>query len=323
MTMRSALLVALFVIVCPACGRSPDMGAPETAADEAVRAVDTDAPSGVCRPGARAIPHVGCVDEQMSFSVDAVNACRSDGETECSSRCQSGDAPSCTALALVHAFALEASANTTYAARLLDRACAAGDGAACNDLAVFHAKGLGFPVSVEKAEALFGVACDHGDVHGCANLASARTWGDTPPVPVARALETVSRACQSTSDANACAAMGVLKARGSSGPQDEQAAAALFTKACDGGEVGSCERLGRAYRDGDGVKPDDVAALKLFRRACDQGAGEACTDLATMYCLGRGIPRDPERSSALMQQSCRAGDAAACRAKACNATSPL
>jgi TPR repeat protein len=325
MTARSALLVALVVAICPACGQSPDIAAPGSGDDavRAARAVDVDAPNGVCRAGARMLPHIGCVDDELSFSVDAIDACRSVGEGECGARCQKGDAPSCTALALVHQFALETQPNTTYAARLLDQSCAAGDGAACNDLGVLHGKGLGFPVDVARAETLYGVACDRGDIGGCANLARARTWGAEPPAPAAHAIETVSRACTSGSDARACAALATLRERGSAMERDEKLAASLFAKACDAGDYPSCDRLGRAYLAGDGVAADEVTALRLFRRACDAAQAEACTDLAQMYCMGRGVPRDAARSTALLRQCCDAGDTVACRARSCNAAIPL
>ena len=44
--------------------------------------------------------HIGCVDDEVSFSPDAVEACRSSGEAECRARCDKGDSGACTALAL-------------------------------------------------------------------------------------------------------------------------------------------------------------------------------------------------------------------------------
>jgi TPR repeat protein len=322
MSAKAGILFILFAAICPACGVSPDLQAPQGPA-EVARSVDVDAPNGVCRAGAQMIPHIGCVDDELSFSKEALDGCRSTGESECSARCQGGDAPSCTALALVHAFGLETTSNTAYAAHLLDVSCAAGDGAACNDLGVLHGKGLGFPVDVERAETLYGIACEHGNVVGCANLAGARTWGDELPAPVQQALQTVDRACQSASDGRACGALGLLRARGSGVPRDEHLAAKLYEKACDAGDVGSCDRLGKAYLDGDGVVADDVTALQFFRRGCDRAQAEACTDLANMYCMGRGVPRDAPRSTALLRQSCEAGDKVACRARSCSGWAPM
>jgi TPR repeat protein len=304
---------------------SPDIPAPESAASSG--GGDIDAPNGVCRAGAHRVEHLGCVDDELAFSTDALETCRSVGAPECDARCEGGDAPSCTALALVHELALEASPNTTYAARLLDKACAAGDGAGCNDLGVLHAKGLGFPVEIERAEILYGLACQHGSVVGCANLVTARTWGSdvvgegsdqtTIPAGIAYAASVVERACTASHDARACAAVGVLRARGSVRERDEKLAATFFASACDAGDARACDELGRAYLRGGGVEADDVTALKLFRRACDEGRSDACTDLATMYCLGRGVPRDASRSASLFREACEAGDAAACRANAC------
>jgi TPR repeat protein len=310
-------LAAAFGLLCPACGQSPDVPAPRSGADAAGRG-DTDAPNGVCRVGAELVDHVGCVDEELAYSPDAIDRCRATGEAACDARCQQGDPASCTALALVHELALEATPNRTYAARLLDRACAAGDGTACNDLGVLHAKGIGFPVEVERGETLYAVACEHGSVTGCANYVMSRRWGSTGvPAPVVRAAGVVEGACTSARDARACAALGVMRARGSVLARDERLAAALLDRACKLGDMAACAQLGKAYLVGDGVAPDDAIAVRLFRRACDRARSDACTDLATMYCLGRGIPRDAGRSTALFRQACVAGDAAACRANLC------
>lgn len=315
----------LLGVLCPACGQSPDLPAPRTEAEAArVHDADADAPNGICRAGAQRVLHLGCVDEELSLPLDAVDTCRSAGAKECDARCQAGDTPSCTALGLVHQLALEASPNTTYAARLYDKACAAGGGPACNDLGVMHAKGLGMPVDYDRAEALYAVACDRGDIVGCANLATSRAWGGEPPDNVARAVKAVEEACTSASNAHACTALGQIRAKGSAAlPRDEKLAVGLFDRACRGDDAAACERLGRAYLQGDGVKADDGAALQYFKKACDSARSDACTDLASMYCMGRGVVRDPTRSAALYRQACEAGDTAACRAKACTGTAPL
>ncbi|MGO9835466.1 MAG: tetratricopeptide repeat protein [Polyangiaceae bacterium] len=320
---RAILVVtSIFGVVCPGCGQSPEREAPRTEA-EARSAADADAPNGVCPAGSQVAEHVGCVDEGLEFSTDALESCRSAGEAECDQRCQNGDAPSCTALALVHLLALEATPNTTYAGWLFDKACAAGDGMACNDLGRLHARGIGFPVDVDRAETLYSIACEHGTVEGCVNLATARAWGQNAPENVVGAALSVKQACTSAGDARSCAALGWMLERGSVLPRDERIGVVLYTRACDEGDQSACDKLGRAYLAGAGVKPDDVMALSLFRRACDHARSDACTDLATMYCLGRGVPRDRSRSAVLFQQACEAGDVAACRANACSSWAPM
>jgi uncharacterized protein len=321
-TRKAVLLTTFLGVLCPACGQTPDSPAPQTPAALA-RTAEADAPNGVCRTGAQMVPHVGCVDEALSFSQDALDACREGAAVECDQRCAQGDTPSCTALGLVKELALESSPNTAYATRLFDKACAAGDGAACNDLGVMHARGVGVPMDAERAEVLYSVACDHSDVVGCANLATARTWGADPPANVASAVLAVENACVSTNNPRACAALGSMRARGSAVVRDEKGAVELFDKACRGGDVAGCELLGQAYLRGNGVDADDVTALQLFRRACDGARSDGCTDLATMYCLGKGVPRDTERSAGLLRQACQAGDEAACRAKSCTGWAPL
>jgi uncharacterized protein len=320
---RTILFVtSILGVVCPACGLSPDRGAPRMEADTRASA-DADAPNGVCPAGSQVAEHIGCVDEGLEFSEDALEVCRSAGETQCDEQCQKGDTPSCTALALVHQLALEATPNMTYAGRLFDQACAAGDGMACNDLGRLHARGVGFPVDVERAETLYSLACEHGTVEGCVNLVTARAWGQSAPDNVLQAALSVKHACTSTGDARSCAALGWMLERGSILPRDERIGVVLYTRACEEGDQSACDRLGRAYLAGAGVKPDDVRALSLFRQGCDHARSDACTDLATMYCLGRGVPRDRSRSAVLFQQACEAGDVAACRANACSGWAPM
>jgi len=314
---NASLLVALLGVVCPACAQSPIPPAPRTEAEALGRAV-ADAPNGVCRAGSQRVEHVGCVDEELAFSPDALASCRNSGARECDELCQKGDTPACTSLALVHQLALETAPNTTYAARLFDKACAAGDGAACNDLGVLHGKGIGFPVDYDRAEALYAVACDRGSVMGCANLATSRTWGDHPPDAVGRAVLAMTDACVSAAQPRACAALGAMQSKGSGMARDQKEGASTLERACTLGDPSACEQLGRAYLQGEGVAPNDDLAMKLFRKACDSARADACTDLATMYCMGRGAPRDVERSGVLFRQACDAGDEVACKSKGCS-----
>jgi TPR repeat protein len=326
MRFKSCALIAFAALVgasCPACGRNPERAAPNTSASSGQRSQDADAPNGVCPAGAQTVEHIGCVDERLAYSPDALDQCRSAGAADCDAACQRGDAPACTALGLVHLLALEASPNTAYAARFFDQACAQGDGAGCNDAGVLHLKAMGFPLDVERAETLFQLACEHGSVEGCVNLSTARPWGDRAPDNVSQAALAVQRACESASNARACAALGWMLERGSAFPRDERGGAQLYMRACFQGDEGACDNLGRVYLGGAGVKPDDARAFSLFREACNHARSDGCTDLAIMYCLGRGAPRDPVRSAALFRQACEAGDAAACRSKECSGWAPL
>ena len=47
--------------------------------------------------------------------------------------------------------------------------------------------------------------------------------------------------------------------------QDDTRAAALFRKACEGGDANGCSNLGVVYAEGTGVPPDDIQAA-VFRR---------------------------------------------------------
>ena len=60
--------------------------------------------------------------------------------------------------------------------------------------------------------------------------------------------------------------------------QDIQAAV-LFKKACNADEMRGCYSLASSYKDGEGVVKDESRAKALFRKACDGGNGGSCQEL--------------------------------------------
>ena len=58
--------------------------------------------------------------------------------------------------------------------------------------------------------------------------------------------------------------------------RDEEEAARLYQKACDGGSSYGCSNLGFMYEHGKGgLAVDEVKAVGLYRPACDAGVGRA------------------------------------------------
>ena len=160
-------------------------------------------------------------------------------------------------------------------------------------------------------------ACEDGDPGSCARLAVVAERGergDGAPRDEARAAALYQRACDG-GDLPGCAGLGRLHRAGRGGlERDPARAVALFQRACDGGVARGCALLGEAYRDGaGGLGRDLVRAVALFQGGCDRGDLAGCKDLGGMHQLGKGgLARDDARAAALYQRACEGGELLGC-----------
>jgi len=76
-------------------------------------------------------------------------------------------------------------------------------------------------------------------------------------------------------------------------PKDAARAAALYTRAGEGGYGKSWCALGNLHRQGLGVSKDLGKAVALCRKGADLGDPDAQTDLAGFYLRGEGVAKDP------------------------------
>jgi hypothetical protein len=97
----------------------------------------------------------------------------------------------------------------------------------------------------------------------------------------------------------------------------------LWSKACDGGYLQSCDLLAGAYVYGRNAgSPGEVyQAVILFTKACDGGEAAGCADLGYLYQKGDKIQKDKgkakqfnDRAIQLYSKACTAGDEEACGA---------
>ena len=65
--------------------------------------------------------------------------------------------------------------------------------------------------------------------------------------------------------------------------QNYPRAAALFSKACDGGSGFGCGQLGGLYRRGLGVAKDPDKARQLLTKGCNMGSQWGCDRLKEMH----------------------------------------
>jgi TPR repeat protein len=113
-------------------------------------------------------------------------------------------------------------------------------------------------------------------------------------------------------DLAACANLGVCYRDGTGMPKDLARASALFKQACDGGDLAACTHLGVCHRDGIGMPKDLPRAAALFKQACDGGDLRGCGNLAVAYANGDGVTEDRVRAAALFEQACSGGHADGC-----------
>lgn len=83
---------------------------------------------------------------------------------------------------------------------------------------------------------------------------------------------------------------GVMREAGRDGPRDAQAAARLYRKAADAGNVPAMTDLARLYLRGDGVARNDELAGRYLQRAADKGSARALFLLGAMRLENRGGP---------------------------------
>lgn len=86
------------------------------------------------------------------------------------------------------------------------------------------------------------------------------------------------------------------------------AAAPLFSKGCEYGDMKSCNDLGVAYQRAEGVARDDAKATELYDKACKAKSGIGCHNFG----LAMRRHEKPVEARAAFEQSCALGDADGC-----------
>lgn len=127
----------------------------------------------------------------------------------------------------------------------------------------------------------------------------------------AKAAALWQKACNG-GDMLGCANLGFLYRHGEGVAQDAAKAAQLYTQACDGGNMGGCFNLGFLYQDGQGMARDAAQAARLYRQACDGGDMKGCANLGVLYRNGLGGTRDAAQAAKLFGKACDGGNMPGC-----------
>ena len=96
--------------------------------------------------------------------------------------------------------------------------------------------------------------------------------------------------------------------------KDDAQAKALFTKACDGGEMSGLQRSGamstmRPWRD----QQDYAQALSLWQKACDGGVMKACENVGQhVRCRARALRKISAQAVSYYRKGCAGGEMESC-----------
>jgi TPR repeat protein len=133
-----------------------------------------------------------------------------------------------------------------------------------------------------KAQELFTRAAEAGNARGVLNLVALAQSGG-PAFDPARARALLERAAQSGS-AEAEFQLGVMRANGTGGPQDDVGARAIFEKAAAQNQPEALQWLGVFAQSGRGGPQDSAAAKGYYERAAALGNAEAKAALKRLEC---------------------------------------
>lgn len=222
--------------------------------------------------------------------------------------CATGSGSDCFQAAVAYRDGALVAADAARAVSLLEVGCVRGSAAACEDAGLARLDGVGASADVERAHALLTTGCRLGRGETCTLLGEA--IADDDPATAAAAFE---RGCQAaTPDSAACAAW----AAGAATPQGGLAAA---TRACQLGDVASCNGLDQRARAAKADPLTRAATVDALTVGCTATppVDAACATLIGLYVEGGYLTAaHPSRGVALAADACQRGSAASCLAVA-------
>lgn len=134
---------------------------------------------------------------------------------------------------------------------------------------------------------------------------------DTSPAAVASLAE---RACDQ-GDLKTCEALGFSLIGGVGGDRekvDQKRGVAILTRVCEAGVAEACGRLAYAFDKGEMLPADPAQAAAFEDKACTAGDARGCLIAAARYEAGRGVDADAARAVRLYETACSRGNVEAC-----------
>jgi hypothetical protein len=171
-------------------------------------------------------------------------------------------------------------------------------------------------LSIAAWGALFSFMLSTGFIGGTHPGESVEFWGQACEKRQRKACERLIRALDFHSEQGSSRASNQLAIHlleGKITEKDPIAAAMLFARACDQGDLNTCANLAKLYIIHDLGNPDDVArAISQLEASGFDASGRNPYFIGLAYSTGRGRPVDKNKALAFFQQSCDAGWPEAC-----------
>jgi TPR repeat protein len=131
----------------------------------------------------------------------------------------------------------------------------------------------------------------------------------------------LERGCQSKTETSddeqqrleACRLLASSLDQGQLGVTDSDRAMAIYTAACAGNNLASCDARGHMLVLGRGHEKDELAGAKVFDAACAMAYGPACDSMGQAMEYGWGSPADPVKAMQYYALGCQLRSEAACQ----------
>ncbi len=134
-------------------------------------------------------------------------------------------------------------------------------------------------------------------------------------------IDDLEKECES-GNMKQCGILGFMYIKGDKIKVDAAKAGKYMTKACNGGEMGSCYNMASLMKSFyeatcQGVQNKQCQQMadkeiELFTKACDGGLTDACRELGLIYFKGKMVKQDISKTTNYLLKACDSGNAASC-----------
>jgi TPR repeat protein len=222
--------------------------------------------------------------------------------------CAAGDGEGCRRVSTAHMCGPDRDKSGAAAIALAERACALGDDKGCRMFVAGLIEGRDVTRDTGRALRVLDASCTRGSADSCGSIGGMLMLNGN----IDRGMPYLVKACES--DADACANIAIVEARGLGGRAKNPERAFSFAKrACEAKSMFGCQTLGFLFGSGIGTKQDWSKAHALFAIACDGGNAQGCLNLAKCQVDGLGTREDTTAGMASLTKACDLGDGTACR----------
>ena|GEM_PF-2885312 len=194
--------------------------------------------------------------------------------------CDLADTVSCHDLGYLYLEGTGVQADVRTAFNLFKYSCDKGLPRGCGSLAWMYLQGaLGAP-EYDKAKMYLQIACTGEDATSCSTLGYMIEEGKGAKPDFAQASQYYLKACNA-GDSLGCGNLGVLMAQGKGVPRNDKDALPLLEKGCAVNAADSCRFLASFYEKGRAKLPVSHASAHFYRlKACEVGDVPSCERLA-------------------------------------------